>query len=252
MNKSIFKAAVSTATVLILLLLLLILLWMLNKEQAELRFCHSIVAQAVPYQPDTGIETEHKILFPASVFNSNFVVASNNMRNRVRQDKSGKDGAASAAEAVPCAAPAGTIPLQYTEVRYPNIEYPIYIFMDTNGSARYRIYVSKDTGGKAVSGYVQAQQAIANMKIRFDFDVNGDFVDPLSEPFGEIAPADAPEELAGSLVKEYGLVGTYYRVNDKGIKEYYVYGHYPNSEDEFYLADSSGHMIPGTLPVAIN
>lgn len=251
MNKSILKAAVSTAAILFLLFLLFMLVWILNKNQPDLSYRRAIVAQEVPYQTTIESEGYHKILYPASVFNSNFVIASNNMRDRIKSENNVEDTSTSA-KSVPCAAPSDNIPIQYTEIRYPNIDYPIYVFMDNNGHAKYRIYISRSEDGQSSSGYIQAQQAITNLKIHFDFDENDDFVDVSSEPFGEIELTDAPEELTVSLVKEYGLVGTYYRINNAGIKEYYVFGHYPNSEDEFYIADFNGHMVPGTLPVSIN
>ena len=143
------------------------------------------------------------------------------------------------------------IPVNYTEIIYPGMELPIYTFISEDGSSQYRMYVERETNGIISKGYIKAKQKLDGLKIKYDYDINSKFIDIKSEKFGEITPVDASTEITGDLVKVFGYTGLYYNQNN-GNKEYYIYGYYMNREPGFFIANSSGSMIPGTLPVEIS
>ena len=113
------------------------------------------------------------------------------------------------------------------------------------------MYVERETNGIISKGYIKAEQKLDGLKIKYDYDINSKFIDIKSEKFGEITPVDASTEITGDLVKVFGYTGLYYNQNN-GNKEYYIYGYYMNREPGFFIANSSGSMIPGTLPVEIS
>ncbi len=143
------------------------------------------------------------------------------------------------------------LPVSYTEVNYPYIDFPLYIFIDNSGNAQYRAYIERTIKDVTEKGFIPVMQVMKNMKRGVEYEENAALVDPATELYGIIELEDAPENMTGTLVKEYGTKGTYYFINESGEKDYYVYGHYPNKESAFYIADKKGAMIPGTLPVTI-
>ena len=143
------------------------------------------------------------------------------------------------------------LPVSYTEVNYPYIDYPLYVFIDSNGSTQYRAFViRKAKNGSVEEGFIPVEQKMKNMKMTVRYNEDTAFVDPDQEPYGIIEQVDADNDKVNGLIKEFGMTGVYYRTDDKGEKEYFVYGHYQGRENSFFLADNNGEMIPGTLPLA--
>lgn len=143
------------------------------------------------------------------------------------------------------------LPVSYTEVNYPYIDYPLYVFIDSNGSTQYRAFVIRKTkSGTVEEGFIPVEQKMKNMKMTVHYNEDATFVDPDQEPYGIIEQIDADNDKVNGLIKEFGMTGVYYRTNDNGEKEYFVYGHYQGRENSFFLADNNGKMIPGTLPLA--
>ena len=140
------------------------------------------------------------------------------------------------------------IPVNYTEINYPGMNIPIYTFFDEAGSAQYRLFAEREINGETVKGYIAARQVLEGMIIKYDYDLESDFVDTAKENYGHITPLDASTDITGDLIKVYGYTGLYYYQNDD-VKEYYIYGFYPGHEPGFFIANSSGNMIPGTIPV---
>lgn len=150
--------------------------------------------------------------------------------------------------ATPVTALANEIPINYTEHIYPSVPYPVYVFLDESGKMTYRVMLERSAGYKKERGYVQATMSIMNRKLCINFNENDPFVSLSQEPFGEITATEPDEEKIVGLQKVFGKTGVYQRLS---TGELFVYGHYPSGEDRFYMADSNGNMIRGTLPIDI-
>lgn len=142
-----------------------------------------------------------------------------------------------------------SIPREYTQVQYPYIDYPLYVFLDQNGVAHYRVSAERTRNNERQAGFIEAVQGIQNLRITIEYDENAPFVDTDKEAYGIISREDAPESEIGMLNKEYGMTGTYYKTTASGEKEYYVYGHYTNKPSSFFEADEAGNPIPGSMPL---
>ena len=140
------------------------------------------------------------------------------------------------------------IPINYTEINYPGMDIPIYTYIADDGTSQYRLYVERETNGTVYKGYISAKQAMDGLKIVYDYDIDSEFIDLRSEKYGIITPMDAPNDITGDLIKVFGYTGLYYIQNNDN-KEYYIYGYYDNREPGFFIANSTGNMIPGTLPI---
>lgn len=141
-------------------------------------------------------------------------------------------------------------PIHFTELNLPYADYPVYAFIDEEGRMQYRVYVRRvSESGRDEFGFVRAEVKFNGTSFDFILDSEYTFIAPGDERYGVITAVNAPAALVSGLKKDFSREGVYYRQGSNGNKEYYVYGHYPNGEDGFYLADSSGVMIPGTLSV---
>lgn len=252
-NKNVLSSALSAAVVIAMAVILVFLLWISGHEPVNTPSSLSLVAHVIPaYTDESGVVRAAK--YTASVFDTNYVSAAGRLFNTVNISAGdNSDMIAAAGNSRPVAAPAQEIPDQYTEIKYPYLDFPVYVYMNSEGKAQYRVYLERLSNGSTESGFVKASQSIRNMKISMDYDTGDMFIRTADEDFGTIIQVNAPADLQGDLIKEFSAVGTYYLINASGNMEYYVYGHYPNSTtDDFYLADNNGIMIPGTLPVSIN
>lgn len=143
------------------------------------------------------------------------------------------------------------VPINYTEIHSPQYETPLYAFVDRNGDTQYRVMIQRDRKGKKERGFIKATLQMQNTSIVVDYNPGDDIVDPAKEDYGEITLKEAPSDMIGNLMSEYGKTGVYYRLKN-GLKEYVCYGSYPGKEDGFYMADQTGRMIPGTLSISTN
>ena len=152
-------------------------------------------------------------------------------------------------ESVPVKALASEVPINYTELVLPNVGFPVYVFMDNNGKLNYRVMIERTTNNTKERGYVTAKNVFKNKTIGIDYDQDAEFVNVEAENYGEIIATEPDEDKVIGMQKVFGKKGVYEKTTPDGKKEYYVYGHYVNGDDSFFMADKEGNMIKGTLPI---
>lgn len=251
----IFIASIETAAFLLCCFVFAFVLWASNQTPvSSIKRQQKIIFQyAASSESQEDVSPSAEIKYSSGLFDSGYAVDKKNLESvgmiltqgnmNTPQEKKVKKTLSIEKVDPSC------LPVGYTEVNYPYLDYPLYVFLDRNGATQYRIYVKKTEDGIEAEGFIPVEQKMKNMKMTVQYDENAAYIDPEQEPYGTIELVDATDEETNGLIKEFGTIGTYYRTNDKGQKEYFVYGHYPNRENSFFIADNDGKMIPGTLPL---
>lgn len=251
-SSGVFGMSLVFAFILFFLALVAAIFWTQTLEPFHVQVNKTIFATEVVSENMTTIK-ERPLSYPETVFQSAYAVSYKKASENINLTGETTHGTASGMKKEEgfrlLKAEKAKIPIQYTEIQYPYMEYPVYAFMDTNGVIQYRVYAERIQNNEEERGYLVSTQAIENMRIQMKYDEKSAFIRLEDEPFGIITAENAPDEKTIGLMKEYGKTGTYYRNTNGGTKEYYVYGHYKDEPSEFYLADSTGTMIPGTLPL---
>lgn len=249
---AVFGVSLITAFILFFLVIIAGIIWTQTLEPYHIQVNKTIRATEVAPKYEI-IKEEQTLTYPDTVFESNYAYLSRKTSGLTLASKEialeSSSGIKKEERFHLLKADKSQIPAQYTEIQYPYMEYPVYAFMDKNGVIQYRVYAERTQNNHEERGYLVSTQVIENMRIKMKYDEASAFVHTEEEPFGSIIPENAPDEKTYGLLKEYGKTGIYYRINKDGSKEYYAYGHYKNEPSEFYLADNTGTMIPGTLPL---
>lgn len=251
-KKNVFASALLASSVLLLLCVLLIIGWVQSLEPFKIHINTTYKSIEIPAEKHQEQQVE-TIRYPSGVFDTSFASSfreSHENKGIARQSASEADPVSNTlVNGTNLVSEAPQTPLQYTKVKYPYFDKPVYVFMNENGELQYRVCIERVIEKKKVYGFVPAATELFNQNLTMVYDENAEFINITEESFGEIEPVNAPESLTKSLMKEYGKTGVYYKINRKGNKEYFVYGHYKNGKNNFFIADTLGNMIPGTLPI---
>ena len=236
--------AVITSVLFAMIVIAAIILWTHSLQPVHVSVHKTIHAEYVPtFTPDTNIATDYE----KALFSTAYARLAQ-QRKKIAEDITETSAEVSVSDSFEIIPPP-LIPREYTEIQYPYLEYPLYVFLDEYGTANYRVSAERVRNGQKETGFLEATQTIRNLKMTVEYDEDGAFVDIQKEPFGKITLVNAPENETQSLNKAYGIAGTYYIVKSNGEKEYYVYGHYENGMNAFFLAGEDGTFIPGSLPL---
>ncbi len=191
-------------------------------------------------------EESRNLRYSSQLFDTNYSRAIRTCNTYYCLETEAEEAKNLASVAKPVKAMSEEIPVNYTELIYPSLPYPVYGFIGENGKMNYRVMLEKSIRGKKFRGFVQATQTIRNRKISIDYDEDSPFISEKDERFGEIIATEPAEEQIAGLQKVFGRTGVYQRTAGN---EFYAYGHYPNGDDSFFMADKNGNMIKGTLPL---
>ena len=136
-----------------------------------------------------------------------------------------------------------TVPAGYTRVETEDPNIALFVFTDATGTLQYRVYggftqLINGTPDKTYQGFYPSDESGAILADAREF-INLD-----TEPFGVCDNQPLPDTLR--LRSAYTRLDNGLITGTNGMT--FVYGSFNGGEGSFYPADSSGKMIPGSLP----